>query len=487
MSDYTDIQPELDDFENAVYGEEVRDSMISAIKKIHDIAESAADAPDASSATAGQAPIADGQGGWAWGDVQGGGAGTGWTTQEINLLETILENATYKTNQAANIDALISALRGGASADSVTLSASSGTLQVGNTATVTATVSGSGALQATSSNASVATVSVSGNTITITAVATGSATITVTYGTASATYSATVQSQVVTDSISLSSNSGTVNIGNTVSVTATVSGSGTLQASSSNTSIATVSVSGNTITITGVAEGSATITATYGTASATYSATVSSLLYNWDLTRSLTDTVQGAVATPYAPSGGTLPAVSANGMVFSEPAQVLDLLENYPLYGKAIELDIASFQFAGNSAYHARLLMFWKYVYDAYQGMGELVFRSGSGWSSYGVTRTGGWYKGWSTSGWGSLYASDQIDAFNGKTVRIEYDSDGNTRRLYVDGALIATDTSLYFGSDATQNARNLAIGGVSGTLDQTKGDQCYNMTITGIRIKSLT
>lgn len=71
MSDYTDIQPELDDFENAVYGEEVRGSMVSAIKKIHDIAESAAGAPDASTAAAGQAPIADGQGGWAWGDVQG--------------------------------------------------------------------------------------------------------------------------------------------------------------------------------------------------------------------------------------------------------------------------------------------------------------------------------------------------------------------------------------------------------------------------------
>ena len=38
MSDYSDIQQELDDFENAVYGEEVRGSMVSAIKKIHDIA-----------------------------------------------------------------------------------------------------------------------------------------------------------------------------------------------------------------------------------------------------------------------------------------------------------------------------------------------------------------------------------------------------------------------------------------------------------------
>lgn len=63
MADYSDIQQELDDFENAVYGEEVRSSMVSAIKKIHDVAESAAGAPDASSATAGQAPIADGQGG----------------------------------------------------------------------------------------------------------------------------------------------------------------------------------------------------------------------------------------------------------------------------------------------------------------------------------------------------------------------------------------------------------------------------------------
>ena len=75
MSDYTDIQQELDDFENAVYGEEVRGSMISAIKKIHDVAESATGAPDATTAAAGQAPIADGAGGWAWGDVQGSGSG----------------------------------------------------------------------------------------------------------------------------------------------------------------------------------------------------------------------------------------------------------------------------------------------------------------------------------------------------------------------------------------------------------------------------
>ena len=80
MSDYTDIQPELDDFENAVYGEEVRDSMISAIKKIHDIADRAAGAPDASSATAGQAPIADGQGGWAWGNIEAGGQPTAVNT-----------------------------------------------------------------------------------------------------------------------------------------------------------------------------------------------------------------------------------------------------------------------------------------------------------------------------------------------------------------------------------------------------------------------
>jgi len=83
MSDYTDIQPELDDFENAVYGEEVRDSMISAIKKIHD---SAAGAPDASSATAGQVLTADGTGGHYWG-AGGKGIPTSVKQAIISLLK----------------------------------------------------------------------------------------------------------------------------------------------------------------------------------------------------------------------------------------------------------------------------------------------------------------------------------------------------------------------------------------------------------------
>ena len=108
MSDYTDIQPELDDFENAVYGEEVRDSMISAIKKIHDIADRAAGAPDASSATAGQAPIADGAGGWAWGDVESGGI----STESANLLCNILGECLTGTDQTANIASLRALLTG---------------------------------------------------------------------------------------------------------------------------------------------------------------------------------------------------------------------------------------------------------------------------------------------------------------------------------------------------------------------------------------
>lgn len=41
MADYSDIQPELNAFKSAVYGEEVRDSMIAVTKKIHDIAKKA--------------------------------------------------------------------------------------------------------------------------------------------------------------------------------------------------------------------------------------------------------------------------------------------------------------------------------------------------------------------------------------------------------------------------------------------------------------
>lgn len=155
---------------------------------------------------------------------------------------------------------------------SITLSSTSVSLWVGNTKTLTATISPSSATNKTvtwkSSDTKVATVSSSGK---ITAVASGSCTITCTAADglgAKSTCSVIVKQQV--KSITLNSSADTLWVGGTKTLKATVSPSSALNTevkwSSSDTSIAGVSSSGK---ITAYAKGSCVITCTaadgYGT------------------------------------------------------------------------------------------------------------------------------------------------------------------------------------------------------------------------------
>ena len=160
---------------------------------------------------------------------------------------------------------------------SVTLSRGSLELEVGQTETLSATVSPSDATNKTvswsSSNSSVATVS-GGK---VTAVAAGSATITATAtaGGKSATCTVTVKNKVVNvTGITLDPTSVTLTAGETASLTATVSPADatdkTVTWSSSKESVATVKDG----TVTAVAAGTATITAKAGDKSATCTVTV---------------------------------------------------------------------------------------------------------------------------------------------------------------------------------------------------------------------
>ena len=237
-------------------------------------------------------------------------------------------------------------------------------------------------------------------------------------------------------------------------------------------------------TLSGTLEaGTSTITVSYRGSTDTFNVTVTSMsaLYDWDFTNSLTDIVNGRTATLY---GATQ---DSSGVTFDAAAEIMYLGEIFPT-GKAFEIDISSFAFAGNSSYHARLFMNTGSTGNNAIGAGSLIFRSGLGWSSYGFTdsnngHTGSQYRKWSDSGWGSEYNSGAIDDFNGHTIRLEFDSDMHTKRLYIDGVLITTDSSVYFNGD---RCKYIYIGGIM-SRTASSGDQCYNMIITGIRVYPLT
>lgn len=227
--------------------------------------------PDASGASDGQVLTADGNGGWQWEDPQSGG-GSDIPDSVKQAINTVLQNVAFDDNQTYTAElAIIQAWVN--SIDSVTLSANSGSAVIGNTITITAITTGTGTLQAVSSDTGVATVAVNGNTITITAVAAGSATITVTYGTASATYSATVTAQPATlVSISAVYTQGGTTVYDTDSldvlkpdlvVTATYSDSTTAVIASSDYTLS------GTLTV-----GTSTITVSYGGQTDTFTVTV---------------------------------------------------------------------------------------------------------------------------------------------------------------------------------------------------------------------
>ena len=160
---------------------------------------------------------------------------------------------------------------------SVTLSASELSLKVGDSQTLTATVSPSNATDKTvtwkSSNTSAATVSSSG---VVKATKEGETTITATAGGKSATCQVTVKSNVVAvTSVTLSASKLSLKVGESQTLSATVSPSNatdkTVTWKSSNTSAATVSSSGE---VKASGAGNTVITATAGGKSASCQVTV---------------------------------------------------------------------------------------------------------------------------------------------------------------------------------------------------------------------
>ncbi|HEX4104492.1 MAG TPA: peptidoglycan-binding protein [Candidatus Paceibacterota bacterium] len=162
-----------------------------------------------------------------------------------------------------------------------TLSETSVTLGLGQTAELYSTGSSAGVYMASNSNPSVASIETSGTEITITAIETGGTTATICYsGTASscAGLNITVQTGSV---LSFSQNNFTVGVGQGTAVSVS-GGSGVYSVSSnSNPGVASAVQSGNTITVTGEEDGTTNVSVcdtsgNCGTLYITVSATTSS-------------------------------------------------------------------------------------------------------------------------------------------------------------------------------------------------------------------
>lgn len=230
--------------------------------------------------------------------------------------------------------------------------------------------------------------------------------------------------------------------------------------------------------------GTSIITASYGGMTDTFTVTVTEdlpdYLYNWDLTSSLVDTVSSQTIVLSGASWG-YPTQDSTGLHFTGGGQIASL-GVIDLIGKTIEFDVAEFDFKASVGNNTRFLVTTNDSKNL--PIGPITHRKGLGWSAYGFydnidSHTASSFRLWSATGWGNLYPGDnsQINAFDGKTVKLIF-VDDNTVSMYLDSDFIGTISGVYFNGTRCEVVQ---IGGLDGTPNA--GDQCYDMTITGIRI----
>lgn len=202
------------------------------------------------------------------------------------------------------------------------------------------------------------------------------------------------------------------------------------------------------------------------------------LWYNWDLTQSLVDSIEGREIVLSAATGVPNATQSSSGLSFNAATQIAYLGQISPV-GKTFEIDVSSFDFAGDNSHHVRFFMNANSDASNSFGNGALIYRSGYGWSPYGFKNQ----SGTNTRQWGSVYDSSLgVNAINGKTVKIVFSNDGITKSVYLDNDLIGTNNTIHFDGSGNMSAEYTFVGGIN-SLSQADGDQCYNMTITGIRV----
>ena len=218
---------------------------------------------------------------------------------------------------------------------------------------------------------------------------------------------------------------------------------------------------GSTAEVTGYAlsgtivEGSNTITVSYNGKTATFTVTgvadtTENLLYSWDFTKSLTDSLSGEVATLNGSA-----TQDSDGVHLTALTDYIGLGGLVTAVNRAYELDMGNMERSGNQ--HGRLL-----IHDGTAGF---------------MYRNSGYWTWWSGPGWCDSTGLTAFDDIANKTIRIEVDASGY-QTLYVDGNQVAT-SSLVVGGSAT----NKEYEGYAITIGSSAGNSAAISTIKALRV----
>lgn len=196
------------------------------------------------------------------------------------------------------------------------------------------------------------------------------------------------------------------------------------------------------------------------------------LLYNWDFTQGLTDSISGKVATLSCAEASTMPTQNSNGVTFDAVSQTLQLGNIYAP-NRTIEIDVESFVFGGVTTENMRFLMIGLTNSASLESGVVMKMKSANyGWSTYANSA-------WSSTFFASGKDTSTINMISGKTVGFEFDEVGYAS-MFLDGEQI--------GQKSTQPFR---VGGpytiIGNNATASGGGQFYNATITGCRVYDLS
>lgn len=215
-------------------------------------------------------------------------------------------------------------------------------------------------------------------------------------------------------------------------------------------------------TLNGTLEvGTSTITATYGGLSATFTVTVTHdtkvMLYNWDFTQSLTDTVQGQTAVLGRKTDAN-PVRDEFGIHITTSTGYVNLGDIYQT-GITVEMDFGEVE--NKQTNNARVLMVGSVVTAGLQT--GFIYRSTGVWN---------WYVNGS---WCTSSGVTDANIFSNKTLKAVFDETGYMT-VYADGTLIGTSSKAFTEEKGT--TMQICANSGNGTYASF-----YDMTVKALRI----